>query len=393
MLDQDRTLLSSFLTWLGVGGIPSKQGLSITQQQVPGVVQDDAETLDRRGLPDAAIFDAGGFAVLFECKVQARISLDQLERHRSTARRNGYEFPWIVVISVDKFPDELPNRVLSKTWQEVFSWFNRQSEKSFWGSQLVDYMKTFERKMLTSEYQIRGTITVFDGLRFNDSNPYTYREGKRLIRLLGDLLQSRSDLQALGVDPTGSRRTAITGQGTDMVWDFLPLKAARHAMNFTDYPHLTMGISREKATAALTVPNGVKGGFRSKLKDRGLEVFLELVTRIEANLRPVLDSSPGAKPMIYATQRHYKSQRSNAEVDARIDADLRTGIRLQDSRIKYQPEWIESIYNLVVNKRSNIQLGFDIAFQYRCPRVQSKEAVDLFAESWKAMKPILEFVI
>ena len=372
--------------------MPAKHFLRLTQQQVPGVVTDDAETLDRKGLPDAAIFDAEGFAVLFECKVQARVSLEQLDRHRSTARRNGYESSWIVVISVDELSSDLPDKTLSKTWREIFSWFNQRSDRSFWATQLVEYMKTFEQKMLAADYQIRGTITVFDGLRFSDDNPYSYREAKRLIRLMGDLLQSRKDLHELGVDPSGMRRSAITGKGTDMVWDFLPLKAARHATNFTAHPHLTMGLSRRHALAALTIPNGVKGGFRSKLKDLGIEGFLELVTAIEANLRPTQKSSIGAKPMIYATQRHYKSQRSNAEVDGRIDADLRTAIRLKGSMVKYQPEWVESIYNLVVNKRSNIQLGFDISFEYHCPVVQSPKVVDLFADTWKAMGPILEFV-
>jgi hypothetical protein len=41
--------------------------------------------------------------------------------------------------------------------------------------QIVEYIKTFERKMLAADYQIRGTITVFVGLRFSDDNPYSYR--------------------------------------------------------------------------------------------------------------------------------------------------------------------------------------------------------------------------
>jgi hypothetical protein len=197
----------------------------------------------------------------------------------------------------------------------------------------------------------------------------------------------------LGVDPKGPRRSAITGQGTDMVWDFLPLKVAKDAASFTAHPHLTMGLSRTHAIAALTIPNGVKGGFRGKLNELGYEGFVELVQGLEANLRPTLKKSVGAKPMIYATQRHYKSQRSHAEVDGRVDADLRTAIRVKGSSVKYQPEWIESIYNLVVNKRSNIQLGFDIAFQYNCPIVQSPKAVDLFANTWKSMSSILKFVL
>jgi hypothetical protein len=44
VLDHDRTLLSPFLAWLGVENVPSKHFLRLTQQQVPGVVADDAET-------------------------------------------------------------------------------------------------------------------------------------------------------------------------------------------------------------------------------------------------------------------------------------------------------------------------------------------------------------
>lgn len=157
-------------------------------------------------------------------------------------------------------------------------------------------MRTFERKMLAKDYQIRGTITVFDGLRFDDDNPYTYREGKRLIRLLGDLLQDRRDLHRIGIDPKGKRRAAITGRGADGVWDLLPLTVARDAKQFTSFPHLTISINRKQAKAAVTVPNGVKGGFRSKLSAFELDGFVGLLAQIEKRLRPVVKRSKGAKP-------------------------------------------------------------------------------------------------
>jgi hypothetical protein len=392
VLDQDRSLLSPFLKWLGIDDAPKPRELRLTQQQVPGSVLDDADEVEQKGLPDAAVFGDDGWAVLFECKVQAKTSGGQLERHRATAQRNGFETPWIVVLAVDEFPGNLPEKTICKTWREVYSWFNSRPS-SFWAKELVDFMRTFERKMLARDYQIRGTITVFDGLRFDEETPYTYREAKRLIRLLGDLLQARKDLQKVGVDPDGKRRPAITGKGTDAVWDYLPLVVAREAKQFTAFPHLTMSINRKHAVAAITVPNGVKGGFRSKLSSLGLDGFLDVVRSIESNLRPVVKRSTGAKPMIYATQRHYRSQRSNAEVDGRIDADIRTAVRRKGSPVKYQPQWVEAIYELLVHKRSNIQLGFDVQFQYSCGSIRSAEAVDLFADAWIAMSPILDFVL
>jgi hypothetical protein len=240
---------------------------------------------------------------------------------------------------------------------------------------------------------IRGTITVFDGFQFSDDNPYSYREGKRLIRLMGDLLQKRKDLHAIGMDPKGKGRPAITGKGTEGVWDYLPLKVARKSTQFTAFPHFTMSISREEARAAVTVPNGVKGGFKSKLASIGFNGFVKLLSDLEKRSRPVISRSKGAKPIIYITQRHFKSQRSLADTDGWLEADLRTSYRAPGSGIRYQPQWLEAIYQLLIHKRSNIQFGVENRFCYSCPRIRSREAADLFADSWKAFAPLIDLVL
>jgi hypothetical protein len=396
-LDQDRSVLIPFLHWLGITETPKPRSLRITEQQVPGMLQLNDDVVEAKGLPDAAVFDDASWAVLFESKVQARVALGQVDRHRRTAKRHGFDSPWVVLISVDPMTPALPERTIAKQWHEIYSWFNCRSSKSIWVKQFVDYMQVYERKQLLQNYDIRGTITVFDGLRFDDDNPYTYREGKRLIRLLGDLLQNRSDLWRIegniGIDAEGERRPAITGRGSDGVWDFLPLTIARHAKQFTAYPHLTMGINRKGATAAVTIPNGVKGGIRKKLASMGTDGFLEIVANLEKRLRPVIKRSKGAKPMIYATQRHFRSQKSPGEVDARLEADLRTAIRSKQSGIRYQPQWIEAIYSTLVNKRSNIQFGVDVQFRYSCPIIQSRNCADLFADSWKALLPLVTLAL
>jgi hypothetical protein len=234
---------------------------------------------------------------------------------------------------------------------------------------------------------------VFDGLKCDEQNPYTYREAKRLLRLLGDQLQQRKDLRDLGVDPTGNRRIAITGSGNDHVWDFLPLRVACDAKQFTEYPHLTLSLNQSSAVAAVTMPNGMKNRVRPKLSKLGLHGFMELVVDLEKRLRPIIERSPGAKPKIYATQRHFRTQRSPAEVDARLDADLRTGVPGTHDGVKYQPEWIEAIYQVMVNKRSNLQLGVDVNLSYACPLLRTEKAIDLFADSWKALYPIVAFVL
>ena len=120
---------------------------------------------------------------------------------------------------------------------------------------------------------------------------------------------------------------------------------------------------------------------------------MALLDELEKRLRPVIKRSPGAKPMIYATQRHYRTQRSPAEVDAHLDADLRTAVPGVQAGVKYQPQWLEAIYGLLVNKRSNIQLGIDVQYSYDCKVLRSAEAVDLFADTWKALSPLISFVL
>jgi hypothetical protein len=54
---------------------------------------------------------------------------------------------------------------------------------------------------------------------------------------------------------------------------------------------------------------------------------------------------------------------------------------------------MENIYNLLIHKKSNIQCGIEVRLDYACAAVQSPDAVDLFADSWKAMQPLLDFVL
>ena len=167
------------------------------------------------------------------------------------------------------------------------------------------------------------------------------------------------------------------------------------AYPFISFPHLTMSINPRSrfATAATTVPNGVSGGFRTKLKERQFDGFLELIRKIELALRPIIERSPGSKPMMYALQRHYASQRSEPVIDGHIDIDLRTCLAGGALGVKCQLEWAEALYRLLINKRSNIQFAVQVHFDFDCPVVRSPNAVELFADSWIAMKPLLTFVL
>ncbi len=292
-LEADHSLLRPFIRWCGIRNVPPASQLRVTEQSVPGEETSGDES-EGRGLPDVCIFDQDSWVLMIESKVQSGVSVNQIRRHLATAGRHAFDRRQMLLLCVDDPPANLPPGTTVRAWRDLYAWFRRRTAKSRWARGLTDYMETFESRLIAENYSIRGTITMFDGLRFGNDNPYTYREAKRMIRLLGDELQQRRDLHRLGVDPRGKRRTAITGRRSNRgVWDFLPLKASRGSSNFTGHPHLTLVIRDMGPRAAVTVPHGVRGGFRTRLKGVGEDGFIGLLRTIEKRLRPTLKRSPG----------------------------------------------------------------------------------------------------
>jgi len=245
--------------------------------------------------------------------------------------------------------------------------------------------------MIAQDYKIRGTLTMFDGFKFNDAEPYTYAEGKRLIRLLGDELRKRKKLvKALGIETKAPRRSAITRGDNGAVWDFLPLKTGK-GKSFTSAVHLTLAIRPQEVGIALTVPNAMKG-VKNTLRNGDAEGLGQKLSQVEKNLRPVLKKVKTAKPMIYIHQRHYKSIHSHPETDGMLEVDLRTVLNIAKGPLKHQPGWLECIFGLLVNKKTNMQW----AVQLHCPHsekvMQSAKAIDIMVDTWIAMMPLRDFV-
>lgn len=398
VLEQDSALVRPFLSWIGISEIPRGVDFQIAQQSIPGSAIEQSEGED--GLPDLCIYTDDEEAdhrwgIFFEMKARSKLTKPQLDRHAKTAKRFGFDNPILVAITVEPISKKLSEKCFAKQWREVYGWLSNRKPKSFWVNELIRYFEVFEEKAINNDYEIRGTMTMFNGLHFGTDRPFQYREAKRLLRMLGDELQSRSDLaREVGIDSAGSRRTAITNdivKGGNL-WDYIPLKASKD-QSFISFPHLTMDLGPQNCSAAVTIPNGIAGGFRTRLRKIGPEGFVELMQEIQGRLSPLLSQSNGATAFVYAVQRHYKSQRSSPQIDGRLEADLRTCVDVKSSPVKYQPEWIDAIYNVLVHKHSNIQCGVEARFLYSCSVVQSPRSVDLFAETWKAIKPLISFAL
>jgi hypothetical protein len=391
-LNEDRNLLGHFLRELvEVKSPAAPRRLSVLEQQYPGEEEPDEDELERRGIPDGWVSDNEGWCVLIESKVIAKLTADQIYRHRRTAERRGFKHITVVAITPRK-PAALPPQTVLLEWRTIYAWLCRHSAGSMWAARAADYLEVAEAKLIDSEQFVEGTLTQFSGFPFGRDHPFTYLEGKRVLGLaLGDLRGRRDLRDRLGMNPKASGRPAITGRQAAAVWDFLSLTAATKGENFTKYPHLTLGILSHAVEAVVTVPNAVNGVMRRNLVELGEEGFTMLAEDIVTNLKPLLRKHKGATPWFRGIQRRYPSQRSTPYVDATIDFDLRTAVS-SSGPPKTQPRWLSAAYGSFVNKKgTNYQIQMGVIFRYdRCPELRQANAVGLIAAAWLACKPLVD---
>lgn len=393
-LDADRTLLQRFVHWSIRQRVKGRQ-LEVLEQSLPGDRPDlSEEEAEKRGLPDACIWDKQGWALLIETKFQASVTDDQIRRHYRTAARRGVANCTVLVLTVKPVRQRLGRDVVVKQWTEVYHWLQQQSRTSLWARRCREYMEIAETREVANEYLDKGTLTVFSGIPFGKDEPYTYPQAKRLLGLLRDEVRSdRRLIGQLGSDPDSRGRGAITGRKGRLVWDFIGLKQARKATQFTQYPHLTLGILADRFEAYVTIPNGIRSRLRSKMLGESYEDFERLVAMVTAALVAVVRAVPGSVPKVVVVQRHYTSQRSEGVLDCQLRFDPRTAIRLKGNavgRVKRQPQWLRAAYEGLRGRRSNLQLQVGLDFPYdSCPTVATRKIVRATVDVWLACRPLI----
>lgn len=231
---------------------------------------------------------------------------------------------------------------------------------------------------------------MFDGFPFSEANPYTYGEAKRLLKLAMAELRKDSSLKKLGINPNAKGRDKITGTGARFVWDFLTLVAKEWPKkpNFTAYPHLTLSVRDELLAVSVTIPDKVMPPIRAKLKLLNPDELESLHSKIlnrSKRLRKI-----GASIEAYALQRHYPSQRSLPITDARVDFKLETSRYIKGSGVRVQPEWTEMFLRILKEKRANIQFAYSVKLPWGTPGLDRREALNIIAEAWCAMEPLLD---
>jgi len=387
-LAEDLALLASFLRWLGVAP-PRGERLQVVEQRLPGDAEErrEASELIERRLPDAWIYSESGWALLIESKISSPIDAAQLRGHLAIAERRGFSTTQLLVLSPLSPVRALPDRCLHRRWSDLYQWAAAE-RGSAWARHLVSYFPIAEQRMVDDGYLLEGTLTTFTGIPFGPDHPYTYLEGKRLLRLLMAELRADSSLDAVGIQRLGDSRPAIT-EGADGVWDFLPLSIAEPGAAFTRFPHATVALLRDRLIAQITLPNGLDGALRRALVAGGYESFKASVAACVDALEPLLASDPGATPLINVQQRRYASQRSIPERDAVLEFDPRTALGGREP-VKLQEQWLKAAYEVFAGKQSNLQLAIGVQFSYeRSTRVRDAGFASAVAEAWTALHPLV----
>ena len=394
-LAEDSQLARRFLTgFLDLKDTP-KTSLKVNEQSLPGDSADlPEEEAERRGLPDAVIHDGENWCLLLETKVQAKATADQLHRHYRSVRRRGFENVRVVLLTARDERIKLPKFAEARRWRDLYIWLVNERRRSVWAGRVTDFLEIMEAKLVDEGYLTEGALTSFSGFQFGPDRPYSYGEAKRLLRLAIQQLRTSKRLEkALGMDPKGFGRPAITGKDASSVWDFIPLKAARSAKVFTEFPHLTLSVQQERVLAIVTIPNRLKPRFRRSLTSLGRKGFFDLFQQVTLNLSHVLNAAPGSSPRLEALQRHYLSRRSEPVRDAVLEFDLRTATA-DGQAVKNQPQWLDAVYGVLSNMNSNYQLAVGIAFPYQqCTKIREVKALDLIEETWLRLAPLIDAIL
>lgn len=394
-LAEDVVLVRRFLAFCGIRPPGRRVEITVSEQSSGGQPRKSKKRAP--SIPDLAITAGDDFCVLVESKVEASVSVDQIKRHRASAERAGFTSPRIVLLTLTgRHRVSIPG-IVERNWSALYAFFGQEIDRP-WAARLVAYMDILEAQMVASEYLTQGKLTVFRGVPFDRDNPYDYREAKRLLGLAMDELRAdRKLIQRLKVDKSNPGRSAITGKKAPGVWDFLALKAHRRYGNHTKFPHLTLSISGSRVAAVVTVPDKVDTRVRRALLGEHYEDFegllADVTQRVESLMRRL--GAKGAKPYLELMQRHYRTQRSHPTLDGSLSFDLRTAFparrsRKRGLRVQEQPQWLESAYNLLKEKRSNIQWGVGVYVGYDECEIQNTRAVlKLISGAWIALEPLL----
>ncbi|MCH2227467.1 MAG: hypothetical protein MK033_06810 [Candidatus Caenarcaniphilales bacterium] len=394
-LDRDQDFLRIFIKDFLQIKINKKDKLSIYLQSLPHKV---SRIKDPSGLPDASILINDNQVICIENKVEDILTRDQLERHKTTWAKNeniDIEKSFSGVTFAPKEYDFQLEDWKHYQWSELYLFLRKHINRE-WVKELFQYMEVLEMNMIKDKKLGDLSLTCFSGIPFNKENPYEYFEAKRVLKILMPELKKYSILEKeLDMNFHDSGRGAISSGLS--VWDCIAVNDDKRN-NYTDLLHFVISIRQKSFDVCFTLPDKLKGSYRSKLRKAGYELFKEEIQKLIETCESNLYGIQGYSLNCDVVQRRHATRKSEAVEDSKLSFDLRTAFVYPEG--KYQPNihnkeyWLQAAYESIVNKGSaNIQTSFKVSFDYdKCTQLNSPKAVELIIKSWLSFKDFYKWL-
>ena len=396
-LDSDKDLLDSFMK--DICGLSAKTGkLSVSVQSYPSDRAYTNKEIKSRSLPDAWIYDSDEFVMVFESKITDSLTQGQLAQHQRTADIRGFRKPRFYTITALSNAGDFDGWK-QITWVSIYTWLRQAQADYPLARHTADYFEILESRMHSKKSSQKFKITTFTGFDPYYDNVFNYDLAKNTMRKAMDELRENTYLiDDLDMAPN-SGRGVITSKDKTVVWDFLAMGEVKKGEETRkDSIHLTLGISDKNVEATITIPDDMNTYQRDKIRNRGEGLneedgkanFIELCEKIFEKMKPILKENSGAKPILRGLQRHSPRQGSYELIlDTIIEADLRTVFE-NNQRIKHQPQWLDVIYDVFCNKKSNYQVQIGMYFPYNeDTKIKAPNATNLVAGAWLACEPLI----
>jgi hypothetical protein len=181
-LDRDRELLKDFLRLFVKTEHANAGSLEISVQAFPGTPELEENQVGGRGVPDAWVHNAEDWCLVVESKINAILSIDQVNRHVGVARSHGFSRVTALVITAHAEPLSLGDTAISTTWTRLYRWLN--SHNGFWARECADYFETLEARMIVDDKFPSGILTEFTGFKFEKPTDFSYFEARRVLKLV-----------------------------------------------------------------------------------------------------------------------------------------------------------------------------------------------------------------
>ncbi len=411
-LNEDRELLKNFLNTFRPKFIDNKKikKICVNEQTLPEEQISDQEEIevdekkkglsdgifydDGEGVPDGIIYDdKDRKCIIIESKIELKLSKKQLLRHEKSVSKRDYEIRGLyITVEEKKIPLENWKNII---WSDIYSWAYKQEQKidSRWAGILVGYFDKLEEKMRMRKKGFMGSITKFTGINFKGG--YSPSEGKHVLIHLMKKIRThhyKELVTKLGADFTSNKKKPIK---TLSLWDKIPLKSGNTTKeNF----HISISVTPEFATAGLTLPNqSFRGNIRKRFNSLKFQEFQELIYNITHNIVGHFRTKKNYIPHIRIRQRRYPSQNSTPIIDGKINFDIRTAFSkfADDLKPKQKPqiEWLQAAHNLMLNRKSNANMEFQIGVDFYYGKdslIKNQDADEVFVKALVSCKPLLD---